>query len=103
MSIQKLLTLYTLPNSPNIFELFLQDGIVAVADEAGTLGFGVFDIREWSKLNAKQLVVGCAACDEGQVLLFLEGIDQRFGIVLLADGGNLHKISAGCRRGRGLG
>lgn len=79
-------------------ELFLQNGIVAVADEAGALGFSVLHIRERSELNAKQLVRPRPVRHKRGVLLFLQRIDQCFRVILLADCGDLHKISAG--RGR---
>jgi|HubBroStandDraft_2_1064218.scaffolds.fasta_scaffold378847_2 hypothetical protein len=36
--------------------LLFQDWIVAVADQAGALGLGVFDVGEGAELNAEKLV-----------------------------------------------
>src|SRR5580693_5519553 len=79
-----------------LYILFLQDWVVAVADQAGALGFGVFYVNKGAELHAEKLVGARSDGYEGWVLFFLQGIDQGVGIVLLADGGDLNEVSAGC-------
>lgn len=54
--------------------LSFQDRAVAIADEFGAHGFGIFHVGVGAYLHAKQFVGGYCS-DEGRVLFFLEGVD----------------------------
>src|ERR1700730_18413477 len=75
----------------------LQDWVVAVADQLGAHGLGLFDVRVWSNLHVDELVVGCSSWECG-ILFFLERIDQSVRIRDLGTSGHLHVITVQRRR-----
>src|SRR5229473_2251557 len=83
--------------------LFLKNGAVSVVDKAGAHAFRVFDVAEGADLHAEQLVGRYVSGHEGGVLFFLESVDQGLGIVLLADGGDLHEVTTRGNRGHRVG
>src|SRR5437016_5278680 len=83
--------------------LLLQNGIVAVADQASAHGFGILDVGERANLNVEKLVGGGRAGYEGGVLFLLQSVDQGLAVFLLAHGCHLHEIARSGKRGRGIG
>src|SRR5208283_5368169 len=78
--------------------LFFHNRIVAIADEAGAHRLGVLEVGVGSDLNAIVLVDGSIVSAEGGILFLLQSLDQRVGVFLPGNRGDLHVITAG--RGR---
>src|SRR5207244_2247998 len=79
-------------------KLLFEDRVVAVTDEAGTDGLGIFDVGEGADLNMEELVCGRSCGHERGVLFLLQRVYERFRIFLLAYSSHLNKIA-----GRGQG
>src|SRR6266852_9493303 len=78
--------------------------IVPIAYEARAHGLGILQFGVGSDLNVIELVGGSIVSTEGRILLLLHSLNQRFGVFLPADGGDLHIVTAArCRGGSGVG
>src|SRR5260370_35512227 len=90
---------YKITNS----SLFLHNWIVAIADEAGAHTLGFLQVGVGPDLNVIELVAGRTVSGEGRILLLFQSPDQRFGVFLPANGGDLHVVTAARgRRGGGV-
>lgn len=74
--------------------LLFHNWAVAIADQFGAHGFGVFDIGEWSDLYVKQLVSRCGGRDERGIFFLLQRVDQGVSVFLLADSSDLNIIAS---------
>ena len=77
--------------------LFLQDGVVAIADQLAAHEFGIFDVRVRSNLHVDEFV-GRRVGGECGILFLLERIDQSRRVFGFADCGNLHEVAVRRRR-----
>src|SRR5713226_8773644 len=88
---------------PEARSSFLHNRIVAIADEPRAHGLGILPFGVGSDLNVIELVGGSIVRAEGRILLLLQSLNQRFGVFLPADGGDLHVVTAAARWRGGCG